>query len=238
VKSRAAMIAEFMSAQPDWAQRAGARRDGTLLEGRVIVEDRVGFSNWFDLEFFVPASFPEPGLHPKAKIVRHDLPKQLGADAHLCVGDVLCVQMDERNEVEYRGGLLAFFEQVVIHLHRARDWTLTTKYPGPQYSHGAEGRREYQEEVPQLRAAWNALKEGLPSSARHLVDAAERLPSARSTCPCGSRVRFRDCCQAVVVQRRQRWRDLGVPPRTPMNQTRSAVMVTKLNEFLRNGGRK
>src|SRR4051812_8527341 len=107
------MIAEFLIAQPDWAPRTDAQRDGTVLEGRVVVEDRVGFTNSFEMEFFVPADFSKPGVHPEAKILRHDLPKELGADAHLCVGDVLCVQMDERNEVDYaKGGLVAFFDQV------------------------------------------------------------------------------------------------------------------------------
>lgn len=213
MKSRAAMIAEVLGKYSWWKRRKQWAPRGTLLFGEHRITDSGGGTNIFKMEIFVPQEFPAPGVHPKARIVAHDLDVELTDDAHVGRDGTLCVQLEQRNEINYpRDGLAGFFEQVELHLYRARHWSILGTYPGPQYPHYDVGTREYEAERPALQAPFEALRADLPPPIRRLVDPANVLPARSSRCPCGADSSFGHCHEALVKLRRESWWQLGRMP--------------------------
>lgn len=224
-----------------WGRREDKARGGTVLRGDHRVVDSRGGSNLFNVAIFVPDEFPAPGVHPTATILDHDLGVRLTADAHVGDDGEMCVQFGPRNEINYaRDGLVRFFEQVELHLYRARIWSINPElpFPGPEYAHYDAGKREYQAELPQLRAPFEALRAGLPKGLAALIDPSARLPSARGRCPCGSSKSFGGCHRTLVKARREAWRRLGRRPELPANPRRNTgAMLRRLNAFLKGGSR-
>lgn len=229
-----------------WKYREDKQRRGTVLVGEHRVTDTRGGTNRFKVEIFVPRDFPEPGVHPKAKILEHDLGVYLTPEAHVGSDGTMCVQFEARNEINYaRDGLVRFFEQVEVHLYRARMWSILSEphgqpsregsghYPGPEYAHYDAGRREYQTELGRLREPFEALRAGLPQGLGVLVDPSVQLPSARRLCPCGSSAAFGVCHRPLVKARREEWRRLGRRPELPANpRRRTGAMLRELHKFL------
>lgn len=213
------MIDEVLVSYERWRRKKNFSPKGTLLLGDLVIADRTGATNTFSMEIFVPKKFPSPGVHPRAKVLRHNLGKELSSDAHVEPDGALCLQLQQRNEIDYAAlGLVGFMDHVVLHLHRARIWALVgPPFPGPEYGHGEVGRREFAAELPQLLAPYEALRADLPTAVAALVDPLVALPT-RSICPCGSGTRFTDCHGPIVVERRARWAELGPAPR-PLNET-------------------
>lgn len=225
-------IEQVLRAYPGW--RRFRDRKGARLEGVLRSENRTGGRVTFHMKVIVPSEFPRPGVHPRAQIVSHDLRRPLNDDAHVDSDGVLCVQMEERNEIDYqRDGLLAFMQQVELHLARIRIWSLTGQFPGPQYSHGEHGRREYLAEVKALRAPFEAAVKDLPQALHLHALGIDGLPSDAAHCPCGSAARFETCHKSQVLLARDAVRELGPQP-MPLMPRGSGPMLDKLNRFLRN----
>lgn len=225
------MIAEVMAAYPGWTRRRAPGGEGTVIAGTLVIADSSGSQNRAVIEVMVPRSFPAAGVHPQAHIVDHNFERSLTEDAHVGLDGHMCVQMPERNEINYaRVGLVGFFVQVELHVRRARIWVLTGRFPGPEYAHFDAGRREYQKELPALRAPFEALKSGLPPRVAFYADPSSRLPRALAACPCGSGASFKACHRSELKRRRMEWRAMGEAPRPPM---RSGAMLVQLGRFLK-----
>lgn len=215
MKSREKMIDEVLVSYASWRRKKSFSPKGTLLLGDVVIADRTGATNTFSMEIFVPKKFPSPGVHPRARVLRHDLGRELSSDAHVEPDGALCIQLKQRNQIDYGAvGLVGFMDHVVLHLHRARIWALVgPPFPGPEYGHGEVGRREFAAELPSLLAPYEALRTELPTSVAAFVDPLVALPAERTSCPCGSGTPFAGCHKPVVVERRARWMELGPVPR-------------------------
>jgi hypothetical protein len=110
----------------------------------------------------VPLEFPHSDAHPTARVTKHNLGVNLGTDAHMDLDGMLCVQMPERHQINYREvGLSGILDQVTLHLDRARIYAFTGRYPGEAYDHYDKGRREYQQELPQLLAEYLQRRDAL-----------------------------------------------------------------------------
>lgn len=224
------MINEALAAYPGWKRVPDFSGVGTRIAGPLVLVDPSGATNRAQVEVTVPREFPAEGAHPLARIVSHDFGKVLTEDAHVGGGRDMCVQMPERNEINYeRVGLRGFLEQVELHVRRARIWAMTGKYPGPEYDHFDAGRREYQQELAVLRAPFEALKSGLPPSLAYLVDPTHKMLRAVEKCPCKSGLMFKACHRDEIKRRRAQWRTLGHPPQRPM---KSGGMLLQLGGFL------
>lgn len=215
MKSREKMIDEVLVSYESLRRKKSFSPKGTLLLGDLVIADRTGATNTFSMEIFVPKKFPSAGVHPRARVLGHNLGKKLSSDAHVEPDGGLCIQLQQRNEIDYAAiGLVGFMEHVVLHLHRARIWVLAgPPFPGPEYGHGEEGRREFAAELPALLAPYEALRAELPKPVAALVDPLVALPTERTSCPCGSGTQFADCHMPIVVERRAKWTALGPTPR-------------------------
>lgn len=210
------MICEVLAAHEGWRRRKSFAPPGTVLLGDLVIADRTGATNTFSMEVLVPKKFPAPRVHPRARVLKHDLEKTLTAEAHVEPDGALCLQLPERNEIDYAVvGLAGFMQHVVLHLHRARIWSLGLPYPGPEYAHAEEGRREYETQFRSLLAPYERLRSGLPEGLARLVDPETMLPSEKNKCPCGSTAAFADCHRELVVDRRTAWKRLGPVPQPP-----------------------
>lgn len=209
--TRAEHIDQVLNKFPEWT--AMKHRRGTRLSGLIVIEGPTGDLASFEMEVIVPKRFPAQDAHPKARILDHDLGVTLTAAAHVNPIGEMCVQMEERNEIDYsRDGLLRFMEQVVLHLYRARIWALTASYPGPEYGHFERGQREYRSELPILRARFDEVAASLPSSLRRLGRPRVPLPNGEALCPCGSREPFQSCHMREVLEVRRKIAELGAEP--------------------------
>jgi hypothetical protein len=223
-------IQQVLKEFPDWI--ASQHRGATRLVGMLVIESSTGDLTSFRLKVTIPKRFPAQDAHPSAQILDHDLGVTLTEAAHVNTVGEMCVQMEERNEIDYaRDGLLRFVHQVVIHLHRIRIWVLTRKYPGPEYAHFDQGVREYQADLPSLRARFDRVAEALPQTLRRFSSSRVQLPRENGQCPCGSGDPFRVCHRSQVLEVRKRMAELGPEPR-PVTRRRSRVPID-LVRFLR-----
>ncbi|HYO59719.1 hypothetical protein [Archangium sp.] len=214
--TREESIQKALTRYPRW--RVVDKPDGTVLVGSIVLSTPSGQDFRFRMRVFVPLDFPHSDAHPTARVMKHNLGGNLGADAHMGLDGTLCVQMPERHQVNYREvGLSGFLDQVTLHLDRARLYAFTGRYPGEAYDHNDKGRRQYQQELPQLLAEYvhrrDALIAHLPMSLRRYADPRVPLLENRAWCPCGSDTRFGDCHRRGLTQVRMRVAELGEPPR-------------------------
>lgn len=217
--TREESIKEALARYPRW--RAVDKPDGTELRGSIVLATPSGQEFRFQMRVFVPLDFPHSDAHPTARVLKHDLGVSLGADAHMALDGTLCVQMPERHQINYREvGLSGFLDQVTLHLDRARIYTFTGRYPGEAYDHDDKGRRQYQQELPQLLSEYiqrrDALLAHLPTPLHRYADPHVPLLENRAWCPCGSDTRFGDCHRGELAQLRLRVAALGEPPRPPL----------------------
>jgi hypothetical protein len=209
-------IQEVLAKYPHWYSVPDAK--GTCLYGPLVRETRSGHEFRFDMKVVVPWDFPSPDAHPTVRILKHNLGIPLGRDAHIYEDGTLCVQMPERHEINYREvGLVGFLQQVLLHLDRARIWAFTGQYPGEEYAHGEDGKREYEQEYAKGQ---EAIATRLPVTLRHLVNLRVPLLENRAWCPCGSGKRFSACHKPDVTAARREVLALGDAPKRELPKMR------------------
>lgn len=203
---RAQQIATFLAEEPGWKEvRAG------VLAGPALLPSPRGNHHVFELEMAVPVSFPDDGVVPEVRIVRHDLTIELGLDTHVVTNNTLCLQVPGSGDIDVRsGGLDAVKKQVAIHLARivhVEHYGLP--FPGEAFSHGTKGLVEY-------------LATRLPAPLKRYLDLETELPGEWAHCPCGSAERFRECHRDSLRAKRAwlRQRERRFKRRLPRPSTR------------------
>ncbi len=197
------MIEALLGQEPSWTKTLDSDGGATVLEGPVVALGPTMKEYRFRIAIDVPREFPSPDAHPKARLLESPFEPHL--NGHVFSSRTLCVQMEPAHEIDYaKVGLVGFFRQVEIHLHRFRIWALTRKYPGPEYAHGPGGVEQFGDE---LRAT-------LPMALRRFVRPGIPYPPDSQWCPCGADGRFRHCHKAALKALRARFIAAGARPRS------------------------